>query len=42
MQVNTPWNVYQEYTVLTLEPGDTLLVNARRIGYEENIKTFTF
>ena len=42
IQVGTPWNVYQKNTVLNLNPGDTLIVNARRIGYEENIKTFTF
>ncbi len=42
IQVGTPWNVYQKNTVLKLNPGDTLIVNAKRIGYEENIKTFTF
>ena len=42
MQVHTPWNVYQAGMLLKLNPGDILLVNARRIGYEEATKTFNF
>ena len=42
IQVNTPWNIYKEGMVLKLKPGERLLVNARRIGYEEASKTFDF
>ena len=41
-ETDTPWQVYQEGTVLHLNPGERLLVNAKRIGYEENVKTFNF
>ena len=41
-EVDTPWQVYREGMVLSLSPGDRLLVNAKRIGYEENVQTFNF
>lgn len=41
-ETDTPWQVYREGTVLHLNPGERLLVNAKRIGYEENVKTFNF
>ena len=40
VEVATPWQVYREGAVLHLQPGDRLLVNAKRIGYEEATKTF--
>lgn len=34
VEVDTPWNVYSEGEAITLQPGQRLLVNARRIGYQ--------
>lgn len=42
IEVDTPWDVYQTGQVLNLKPGEKLLVNARRIGYEPAQKCFEF
>lgn len=41
MEIDTPWNVYTEGTILQLKPGQKIIVNARRIGYRPTEKTFT-
>jgi len=40
MEIDTPWNVYQEGETLALQPGQKLVVNAKRIGYTAAEETF--
>lgn len=40
IEEDSPWQVYKTGQVLKLKPGEKLLVNARRIGYEPAEKCF--
>jgi Arylsulfatase A and related enzymes len=42
IEVSPSWSIYKEGQIIKLNPGEKLIVNAKRIGYKENIKTFNF
>lgn len=40
-KIDTPWSIYKDGDILHLQPGQQLLVNAKRIGYITAEKNFT-